>query len=138
MMKGKYMALKRIAEGRKEWQIIGKSWKSCTCFSADYLKKALSSCRVRSWQNAHSSATHARRGVLLKILDDKRRATLSNHATQCDNSSVVDCERRTQPGTGLDHEVWQYQHFLTATKPVKSPRIRSGLIVQCALGRQRL
>jgi len=32
LMKGKYVALKRIAEDRKEWQ-------SHTYFSADYLKK---------------------------------------------------------------------------------------------------
>jgi len=68
-----------------------------------------------------SQFSHARWARRVKILDDKRRATLSNHATQRDNSSVVDYERRTQPGTGPDHEVWQYQHFLAATIPVKSP-----------------
>jgi len=35
LMNGKYVALKRTAEDRKEWQ----SWKSYTCFSADYLNE---------------------------------------------------------------------------------------------------
>jgi len=38
MMKQKYVAVKRTAEDKKE---IVKSWKSYTCFSADYLKKKL-------------------------------------------------------------------------------------------------
>jgi len=36
LMKGKYLALQRRQERVAE---IVKSWKSCTCFSADYLKK---------------------------------------------------------------------------------------------------
>ena len=35
LMNGKYVALKRTAEDTKEWQ----SWKSYTCFSADYLNE---------------------------------------------------------------------------------------------------
>jgi len=37
LMRGKYVALKRTAEDRKEWWKCVKSWKSYTCFSADYL-----------------------------------------------------------------------------------------------------
>jgi len=36
LMKARYVALKRTAEDRKEWQKLFKSWKSHTCFSADY------------------------------------------------------------------------------------------------------
>jgi len=38
-MKGKYVALKRTAEDRMTE--IDKSWKSYTCFSADYSKKTI-------------------------------------------------------------------------------------------------
>jgi len=37
LMKGKYAAPKRTAEDRKKVAEIVKSWKSYTCFSADYL-----------------------------------------------------------------------------------------------------
>jgi len=33
LMSGKYV---RTAEDRKDWQKLFKSWKSYTCFSADY------------------------------------------------------------------------------------------------------
>jgi len=39
-MKGKYVALKRTAEDRKEWQQLHRAGsQSYKCFSADYLKK---------------------------------------------------------------------------------------------------
>jgi len=37
-MKGKYVALKRTAENSRVSETV-KSWKSYTCFSADYLSK---------------------------------------------------------------------------------------------------
>jgi len=39
------VALERTAEDRKEWQKNVKSWKSYTCFSADYLCKAVVPCQ---------------------------------------------------------------------------------------------
>jgi len=36
LMKGKYVAVKRIAEDRKEWQKLLESY---TCFSTDYLNE---------------------------------------------------------------------------------------------------
>ena len=39
LLKEKYVALERTAEDKKEWQKNVKSWKSYTCFSADYLCK---------------------------------------------------------------------------------------------------
>jgi len=39
VVKGKYVVLKRTDEDRKDWQKLLKSWKSYTCFSADYLNE---------------------------------------------------------------------------------------------------
>jgi len=41
--KGKYVALKRRPEDRKQWQKLLRagSHKSCACFSGDYLKKKM-------------------------------------------------------------------------------------------------
>jgi len=41
LMKAKYVALKRTAEDRKEWQkLLRAAWKCYTCFSVDYLMMA--------------------------------------------------------------------------------------------------